>query len=330
MDERASTTLRDPGEKVEESEEPVGKPSTSLAAAADAGAAKAEAVEAALDVPKAGSLPTSFDGERVTLRPIVEGDVDELATIANNENIAKQLRDAFPFPYTRGDATSFVENVVPLFTTCDGAPTIFGIEVSYRFAGVISIDPGSDIHRFEGELGYWLGEDFWGQGLMQEAVLLMLRYARDHLKLLRVFAVVYDRNKASAAVLRKCGFKDEGTLRSSVIKDGTVLDCLLFGISWPPTVARCHPPGETVSRIQRGESVSLGSLDGRSWHPKIRGGDLMKVGGLRVEGPRLTVRQYDLKDTERIAELGNDVEISRWIRNAYVYIVQFDSCASTC
>ena len=88
--------------------------------------------------------------------------------------------------------------------------------------------PGDDIERLSAEIGYWLGRQFWGRGIMTEAVRAATTYAIDHLGLSRVFAVPFVSNAASARLLEKVGYELEGVLRRSAMKDGVLLDQLLY------------------------------------------------------------------------------------------------------
>ena len=87
---------------------------------------------------------------------------------------------------------------------------------------------GRDIARLSAEMGYWLGEEFWGRGLATRAVTAASEWAFDNYKLTRVFAMAFSHNAASIRVLEKAGFEREGLLRRSAIKNGVVLDQILF------------------------------------------------------------------------------------------------------
>ena len=89
--------------------------------------------------------------------------------------------------------------------------------------------PGTDIERFSAEIGYWLGEPFWGRGIVSEA--LIAGDGADvfeRLNLLRLFALAFAENAASARVLEKAGYEREGYLRSGAVKYGEVYDQLLY------------------------------------------------------------------------------------------------------
>jgi len=113
--------------------------------------------------------------------------------------------------------------------------TVFAIASPTEAIGSIGLMLGADVHRFTAELGYWLAEPFWGQGIMTRAVQAMVEFAFAELKLHRVRAEPYAANPASARVLEKAGFLLEGRLRASACKEGRVLDQLLY--------ARVNPPG---------------------------------------------------------------------------------------
>lgn len=167
-------------------------------------------------------------GARCTLRPWHPGDAEALAVYANNEKIARNLRDRFPHPYTLRDAKAFIQscaNVRP--------PLSCAIVVDRDAIGGIGISPGSDVERFSAEIGYWLGEPFWGRGITTEAVQLMSAYAFDSCRLLRLFAVPFADNLASTRVLEKAGYTREAILRSSAVKAGTVRDQALYALVNP-------------------------------------------------------------------------------------------------
>jgi RimJ/RimL family protein N-acetyltransferase len=92
----------------------------------------------------------------------------------------------------------------------------------------VSLRPGDDIERIGAEIGYWLGEAYWGRGIMTDVVRLTTDYAFTELGLERVFAVPFTTNVASCRVLEKAGYLREGTLRRSAIKDGRILDQFIY------------------------------------------------------------------------------------------------------
>ena len=85
---------------------------------------------------------------------------------ANNANVSRYLRDRFPYPYTMAHARGFLAGAVGE----EGEPTKFAIAVDDEAVGGIGLIPGADIEQFSAEIGYWLGEPFWGRGIAPGAV----------------------------------------------------------------------------------------------------------------------------------------------------------------
>lgn len=104
----------------------------------------------------------------------------------------------------------------------------FCIDIHGSAVGGIGFRLGEDVYRHSAEFGYWLAEEFWGKGIMTEAVIAFVDYCFENFPLKRMFASAYANNPASARVLEKAGFVLEGRLRKNVIKDGQVLDSLLY------------------------------------------------------------------------------------------------------
>ena len=160
---------------------------------------------------------------RCRLRPFREGDQASIVRYANNRRVWLNLRDAFPHPYTRADADAWLRRVVG-----QDPPTQCGVEVEGEVVGSIGLTLQEDVHRRSAEIGYWLGEPFWGRGLMTEAVPAFTAYAMATFDVCRLYATVFEWNPGSARVLEKAGYVLEGRLRKSVIKDGRTIDQFLF------------------------------------------------------------------------------------------------------
>jgi RimJ/RimL family protein N-acetyltransferase len=150
-------------------------------------------------------------------------DAERTAQLANNRKVSINLRDTFPYPYTLADAESYLRHV-----TTAKPETGFAIVNEEGAIGGIGLVLGADVQRKTAELGYWLGEPFWGQGIMSRVVSTFVRWAFDTFDLHRVFADPYSSNPASARVLEKNGFSLEGIKRCSAVKEGVVLNQLLY------------------------------------------------------------------------------------------------------
>ena len=158
-----------------------------------------------------------------TIRPWRTGDAESLANHANNRKVWLGLRDLFPHPYTIRDAHEFLERAVK-----DQVTTKFCIEINNRAVGGMGIHPGQDVHSHTATLGYWLGEDFWGQGIMTDAVSALTDFWFQNTPVRRISADVFANNPGSARVLEKAGFILEGRLKNCVIKNGELLDSLVY------------------------------------------------------------------------------------------------------
>jgi RimJ/RimL family protein N-acetyltransferase len=150
-------------------------------------------------------------------------DLDALLRYANNPSIAANLRDQFPYPYTRRDGLDYLNYVRSM-----DVPTSFAVEYGGEAVGGIGFKLGVDIARRSVEMGYWLAEPFWGRGLTTRAVTAASDWAFDYYKVVRIFATVFSHNVASLRVLEKAGFQREGILRRSAIKNGVILDQVMY------------------------------------------------------------------------------------------------------
>lgn len=149
--------------------------------------------------------------------------MDSLVRHANNVNIAKQLRDRFPHPYSRENAVAFLKHIGR-----DTEPTSFAIVVEGEAAGGIGFEPGTDVERYSAEIGYWLGERYWGRGIVSEALTLVTSDAFDRFNILRLFALPFADNAASRRVLEKAGYVCEGIMQRSSVKYGVPRDQALY------------------------------------------------------------------------------------------------------
>ena len=164
-------------------------------------------------------------GNGFIIRPYRDSDLDSLVEHANNPNVSRNLEDRFPYPYTAEDARKWLAEVR------EQAPlTSFAIADEAGVIGGIGLLLHRDIYRVTAELGYWLGEAYWGRGIATRAVRAITQWAFDSLALERIQARVFDSNLASCRVLEKAGFTREGRLRSSVLKLNLVMDLLVYAI----------------------------------------------------------------------------------------------------
>jgi RimJ/RimL family protein N-acetyltransferase len=155
----------------------------------------------------------------VTIRQWVSTDLPNLVLYANNINIWNNLRNYFPTHYTEADAIAWLEK------TIDASPIVnLAIDIDGQAIGGIGLILNSDVYVMSAEIGYWLGEPFWGQGITTEAVRQMVDYTFYYYDIVRLYAEVFEINKASMRVLEKNGFYLEGVRRKAVLKNGVLMD----------------------------------------------------------------------------------------------------------
>ena len=151
------------------------------------------------------------------------GDLTSMVNHANSRRVWLNLRDRFPHPYTTRHGMAFLQRV-----GATHPETTFAIAVDGEAVGGIGFMLHDDIERVSAEIGYWLGEAYWGRGICTEAVRAVTGYAIRQHGLTRVFAVPFTHNPASCRVLEKAGFVREGHMRRSAIKDGAICDQFLY------------------------------------------------------------------------------------------------------
>ncbi len=163
-------------------------------------------------------------GSSIIIREWLTSDIEQLPAIANNRHIWLNLKDIFPYPYTHKHATLWVRMCTRQEPKC-----WFAIADGDTLLGSIGIEPKKDIYSINGEIGYWLGEPYWGKGIATAAVEGFTDYVFDQFpNLHRVYGSVFEYNYASQKVLQKAGFQWECTLKKSIVKDGAVHDELIY------------------------------------------------------------------------------------------------------
>ena len=161
------------------------------------------------------------------LRKWEKGDAESIAKAANNPRIAGNLRNVFPYPYALEDARAYIEDCIRK----EGRNQMTRAVVADKKAvGSIGIFAGADIYERSAELGYWLSEDYWRQGIMTQAVRMICREAFQTFDIIRIFAEPFDYNLGSRGVLEKAGFTYEGTMRDGVFKNGEVHSYCMYSL----------------------------------------------------------------------------------------------------
>jgi len=161
----------------------------------------------------------------IKLRPWNIEDAESLVENANNFEIARFMSDAFPYPYTIEHAKNFIA-----FATKDEPIHIFAIEIDGQAVGGIGIHPQADIMKKNAELGYWLGEKYWGKGIISKAIREIIPWAFNTYDITRIYARPFGSNMASQKVLEKEGFVLEARIKENIFKNGAYLDELIYAV----------------------------------------------------------------------------------------------------
>jgi [ribosomal protein S5]-alanine N-acetyltransferase len=149
------------------------------------------------------------------------GDEKSLTENANNYKIWINLKDIFPHPYTLIDAYEWIKMAAD-------SQANFAIEVKGKAVGGIGILLKGDIYKKNAEIGYWLGEAYWGQGIISAAINEVVEYTFKNFDVSRIYAGVFEYNLASMRVLEKAGFHQEAVLKKALVKEGELFDEHIF------------------------------------------------------------------------------------------------------
>jgi RimJ/RimL family protein N-acetyltransferase len=159
------------------------------------------------------------------LRSWKESDLTNLVTYANNWEIAKNLTNKFPFPYTKEDGMAFIHSEIH-----HKSALLLAIDINNQAVGSIGVFPQDDIHKKNAELGYWLAKPFWNKGIITKAIKEIVGLSFNKLEINRIFARPFGSNIASQKVLEKADFTLEARFEKTVWKNNQFEDELIFAI----------------------------------------------------------------------------------------------------
>ncbi len=161
------------------------------------------------------------------LKPFTHEYDEDLQKYADSADIAANLRDVFPHPYTLDDARGYIQSLIDAGeeTQCCRAIIVDG-----KAVGSIGFFVQSDVYRKSAEIGYWLGTPFHGKGIMTKAVKQMCGIAFEKYDIVRIYAEPFAHNKGSRRVLEKAGFTHEGTMKMGCYKNGEYCDYCMYAL----------------------------------------------------------------------------------------------------
>lgn len=154
-------------------------------------------------------------------------DASDLAKALNNKKIQDNLRDGLPYPYTTEDAIAYIS---AMLDADKDKVYAFAITIDDKAIGSIGVFRKDNIHFKTAEMGYYIAEEYWGQGIGTSAVQQVCKYIFENTDMIRIFAEPFSYNIGSCRILEKAGFSYEGTLRRNAVKNGVILDMRLYSI----------------------------------------------------------------------------------------------------
>ena len=164
----------------------------------------------------------------LTIRKWRIDDKTDLAINLNNLKVMNNLRDGLPYPYTEDDAADFIR----MMLSADPDSTFaFAITLDNKVIGSIGVFRQDNIHSRTAEMGYYIGEPYWGNGYMTNAIKQTCEYVFENTDIIRIFAEPFAHNIASCRALEKAGFQYEGTLKSNAVKCGNVVDMKMYALT---------------------------------------------------------------------------------------------------
>ncbi|MBQ6993829.1 MAG: GNAT family N-acetyltransferase [Lachnospiraceae bacterium] len=154
-------------------------------------------------------------------------DAKDLAVALSNTKIQDNLRDGLPYPYTEQDGIDYIS---AMLSADENDTFAFVITVEGKVIGSIGVFRQGNIHRQTAEVGYYIAEEYWGKGIMTEAIKQTCKYVFDKSDIIRIYAEPFAYNMASCRVLEKAGFQYEGTLRKNAVKNGKIIDMKMYSL----------------------------------------------------------------------------------------------------
>lgn len=176
------------------------------------------------------SIPT-LKTSRLVLRPFQLSDAKEVQRQAGHPDIAATTATV-PHPYLDGMAEQWISGHAAVFAAGTGTEWAITFADSGKLVGCISLMGISKQHQ-RAEIGYWVGKEFWGQGICTEATKAVIKYAFEELKLNKITCRHMHTNPASGKVMLNAGMQQEGVLRQEHFKNGVFYDMVVYGLLNP-------------------------------------------------------------------------------------------------
>ena len=165
--------------------------------------------------------------DTISLTEYRKSDKAALLKYLNDEDIYKNTL-SIPHPYIEASADFWLNMVFEKYAKIGNKTELVIRDSQGEQIGGIGrlILSGLDSHT--DEIGYWLAKPFWNKGIMTQVVSKFTEFCFEEFPLVRITAKVFIHNIGSSRVLEKAGFQKEGHLRKAYLKDGELLDAILY------------------------------------------------------------------------------------------------------
>ena len=160
------------------------------------------------------------------LRQWTKDDIKDLANLMNHAD-RSYLSNGLPYPYTDEHAQWWLNMVADK----DAKEGLYrAVIIDEKIVGMVSLEKKSDVYEKDAEISYLLLKEYWGKGIITQAVREFCEEAFGKLDILRITGSVFGENEASKKVLTKAGFVLEGIMRNAVYKNEKVMDLYQYGL----------------------------------------------------------------------------------------------------
>jgi len=165
--------------------------------------------------------------ERLILRPYELSDAQRVSELCNNYNIYKSTL-TLPYPYPIESALAWIPTHEENFKNDKCYEFAIANKTTSELYGAVGLS--NHKNNKNGEIGYWIGEEYWGNGYATEALEAIIEFAFTEKGYHKVWGRFFAANPASGKVMQKAGMVKEGVLEEHIIKEGKYHDLVLYGI----------------------------------------------------------------------------------------------------
>lgn len=173
-------------------------------------------------------MQPTFETQRLILRPFQSTDANKVQELAGDFEVARTTL-SIPHPYPDGAAEAWISASSKRSDEGDGFPFALIHKENNDLIGCMGINV--DKWHQRGELGYWIGKDFWNRGYASEAAKRLIRFGFEDLHLNKIWAAAMSNNPASSNVMKKAGMRFEGEFKQHILKGDKFEDLVFYGLT---------------------------------------------------------------------------------------------------